>query len=72
MHLQVFPMDFLAFYCSILIVQNVDLENKSYKYYCIMKGKGATTQIKIYFTSSSEMCKEVSMVEPCFSVLINP
>ena len=33
-----------------------------------MKGKGATTQIKIYFTSSGEMCKEVCMVEPCFPV----
>ena len=37
-----------------------------------MKGKGATIEIKIYFTSSREMCKEVSMVEPCFPVHINP
>ena len=37
-----------------------------------MKEKGATTQIKIYFTSSGKMYKEVSMVEPCFPVLINP
>ena len=36
-----------------------------------MKRKGATTEIKIYFTSSREMCKEVSMVEPCFPVHIN-
>ena len=37
-----------------------------------MKEKEATTQIKIYFTSSGEMYKEFNMVEPCFPVLINP
>ena len=37
-----------------------------------MNEKGATTQIKIYFTSFGEMYKEVSMGEPCFPVLINP
>ena len=37
-----------------------------------MNEKGETTQIKIYFTSFCEMYKEVSMVELCFLVVINP
>ena len=40
-------MDFLAFYCSILIVQNVPFENKGYKWYCIMKGKANKKKVKM-------------------------